>query len=513
MQQKNESSVSDVFWLSLLLLLIAGCQDPKTADPAVLRVDATTVVRKAASLLTGANIQWTDQADGIYDAKTLSWNQPLVKQVQSLGPASLRFPGGDLSDVYHWKDGVGPLAQRRNGVRSSRKETAVSSFGTDEFLDLAARLRAVPMITANALTGTAEEAAGWVRYVNLEKKAGVRYWEIGNEPYLIHPSLGGALDTDWPERYARRFVEFSKQMKAADPSLLIGLPLRSNDLGRYPGTPFSNWNERVVKIAGAHADFISLHNAYFPAIFRREEVSFSKGFRAMMTAPETVLRDIRKTRRQLTKLLPEKKLPIAVTEYNAFFAVPEFPEVKATTSLGAGLYVATLLAEFFKEEDLFMAHVWSLCGNGVFGMISNDLKLRPQFFVFRLFAEYIKNGDIVSSSWADLPLFNSQAVGMVPAMENVGVASALCAVSENSLAMIFVNKTPDLDIPVSVKVRGFSVSGQAEAVILTGPDMRSDNESDETIFPRSIRLDSWPQLTLPRRSVLAVRLKGQRVLS
>ncbi len=39
------------------------------------------------------------------------------------------------------------------------------------------------MVTANYGTGTAEEAAGWVRYANVTKGYGIKYWEIGNENY------------------------------------------------------------------------------------------------------------------------------------------------------------------------------------------------------------------------------------------------------------------------------------------------------------------------------------------
>ena len=40
-----------------------------------------------------------------------------------------------------------------------------------------------PMITVNFGKGTPQEAADWVKYVNIEKKAGVKLWEVGNEIY------------------------------------------------------------------------------------------------------------------------------------------------------------------------------------------------------------------------------------------------------------------------------------------------------------------------------------------
>ena len=47
----------------------------------------------------------------------------------------------------------------------------------------ARRVGAQPMIIANYGTGTPAEAADWVRYANVTKGYGAKYWTIGNENY------------------------------------------------------------------------------------------------------------------------------------------------------------------------------------------------------------------------------------------------------------------------------------------------------------------------------------------
>src|SRR5262249_50464254 len=64
---------------------------------------------------------------------------------------ALRFPGGSLSDEYHWK---------------TNSTDAVSSWQTsfDAFASIAQPARAQVFITVNYGSGTPEEAADWVRY-------------------------------------------------------------------------------------------------------------------------------------------------------------------------------------------------------------------------------------------------------------------------------------------------------------------------------------------------------------
>lgn len=74
-----------------------------------------------------------------------------------------------------------------------------------------------PLICVNYGTGTPEEAAAWVRYANIEKKHGIRRWHVGNEVDGTWED-GGPVD---PAQYAARFAEFSRAMKAVDPTIEV----------------------------------------------------------------------------------------------------------------------------------------------------------------------------------------------------------------------------------------------------------------------------------------------------
>src|SRR5207253_8041946 len=70
-----------------------------------------------------------------------------------------------------------------------------NTFGTDEFLRFCELIGARPQIALNLGSGTTEEAAGWVKYVNehWDEHTGGVLWELGNE-------LWGTFQVGYPTR-------------------------------------------------------------------------------------------------------------------------------------------------------------------------------------------------------------------------------------------------------------------------------------------------------------------------
>src|SRR5205823_2064449 len=104
-------------------------------------------------------------------------------------------------------------------------------FGTDEFIQFCRKVNAEPYMVVNCGDGDMREARDWVEYCNgtkdtalvkMRRKNGfdaphqVKYWGVGNE-----------VDGSWqigyktPAEYARAYLEFSKVMKWADPSIKL----------------------------------------------------------------------------------------------------------------------------------------------------------------------------------------------------------------------------------------------------------------------------------------------------
>ena len=126
-----------------------------------------------------------------------------------MGNQALRFPGGSLSDDYHWAT---------NTTDSNTWQWATSF---SQFADVATTVGSQVFITADYGSGTSAEVAAWVNSSIVTNHYGFKYWEIGIEVY-------GSWETDTntrphdPYTYAQRFAQYYNQMKAADPTIKVG---------------------------------------------------------------------------------------------------------------------------------------------------------------------------------------------------------------------------------------------------------------------------------------------------
>ncbi|MEV5282458.1 hypothetical protein [Streptomyces sp. NPDC052811] len=218
------------------------------AAPAVdISVDAGTSLGTVPSTGVGLNTAVYDPH--MTDATTSS----LMK---AAGVHQLRFPGGSVADGYHWK----------THTLTGGGSWAAPNTDFDHFMATAKRVGAQPIVTANYGSGTPQEAADWVKYANVDKHYGVKYWEIGNEVYGNgHDGNGWEGDTHAdksPAAYARNLVAYAKAMKAVDPTVKIGAVLTTPgywpDAVKAPGDS-ADWNHTVLSIAGTSINFAIVH--------------------------------------------------------------------------------------------------------------------------------------------------------------------------------------------------------------------------------------------------------------
>src|SRR2546425_1228858 len=82
------------------------------------------------------------------------------------------YAGGWFADEYHWRDGIGPRKERPYMVNTNwGGVTEDNSFGTHEFLELCSLIGCEPYIAGNVGSGTVEEMAKWVEYLNSDAKS------------------------------------------------------------------------------------------------------------------------------------------------------------------------------------------------------------------------------------------------------------------------------------------------------------------------------------------------------
>lgn len=192
---------------------------------------------------------------------TGGYRNDVVEALKRLQIPNLRWPGGCFADEYHWMDGIGPYENRPRMVNNNWGGTIEdNSFGTHEFLNLCEIIDTEPYISANVGSGTVEEMAKWVEYVNSEgdspmarlrrqngreKAWNVKFWGVGNESW----GCGGSMR---PEYYADLYRRYSTYCRTYDGKQLFKIASGASDYDY-------NWTDVLMKQVGGRMDGLSLH--------------------------------------------------------------------------------------------------------------------------------------------------------------------------------------------------------------------------------------------------------------
>jgi alpha-N-arabinofuranosidase len=333
------------------------------------------------------------------------------------------------------------------------------------------------LITVNAGTGTAREAADWVRYVN-GKSTRVRYWEIGNELYIADGSPISKLITVDPSTYARRFREFAQAMKAADPRIKVGA-IGGENQGPYAFVHYPNWNKIVLQQAGDQMDFFAVHNAYAPAnISDRDDLR--SVYRAMLAAPVLIARNLATVARQIAEYAPARaaQIPIAVTEWGPFFQVDsKGAYAQHTKTLGSALFAAGVLKTLIESTSTSIANFHVLNDLGFMGWINSvddsspphpDWTPTARYYAFLLFSNHF--GPQLLRSDSVSPTFDTGALGAVGAVQGVPYLDVVSSLSADGreLYLVAINKHLDSPIQTAIELKAFVPASSATAWTLNG---------------------------------------------
>jgi alpha-L-arabinofuranosidase len=98
-----------------------------------------------------------------------------------------------------------------------------------------------------------EHAAEWVRYANIKKKYNVRYWMIANESWNKNNVNSNA------EIYAQDVIDFSKAMKAVDPTVLIIANGANDDFFK---TVITRAGDYIDRLTVSNYGVYNFHNGY-----------------------------------------------------------------------------------------------------------------------------------------------------------------------------------------------------------------------------------------------------------
>lgn len=372
------------------------------AQSVTISVNAGSVVRTVDERVFGANsVIWDRQAS----------SDQTITMLDAAGIRTIRIPGGSLSDEYHWR--------LNKGI--DNKTGALNSWtwftGTDGFTKLITTLNAHAFVTVNYGSGTPEEAAAWVAYMNASTSStvaigtgagydwqnagtwaalrgaaklatddgmnflrvgrttpyGIKHWEIGNECY------GANWETDLnskrhdPTTYAQRAKAYIEKMKAVDPTIKVGVVITSREddysngytrsvTNPRTGVAYRGWTAvmlATLKELGVTPDMVIYHR--YEQAPASDQPNNPESDAVLLQKGKTWTDDAAAMRRMVNDYLGATegaKVEIVVTENNSVYANPG----KQSTSLVNGLFLADSLANLMQTE--INAFMWWGVRNG-----------------------------------------------------------------------------------------------------------------------------------------------------
>ena len=284
------------------------------------------------------------------------------------------------------------------------------------------------MFPVNFGTGAPQEAAAWVKYVNVDKKAGVRLWEVGNELY-----------GDWhanhcsAEDYGKRSAEFIKAMKKVDPTILVAVVWVLD----------GEWNKKVFDSTKDLADAVIVHHY--------SQHSGEENDPGLLSAPEGLGTIIPLVRKQVKDYgVAGKRYQVWLTEWNSV----DFKPGPQTLSIVNGLYVADYLGMLAKE-NIEQASYWDVHNDmteqgGDYGYLSRmgapdgDNVPRPSYWAFKLASSSLR-GKLVECS-----------------LSNNNVSGYLAMHGDGTKSLMLINKYPLTDALVTLSIPGFTGKGTVQ---------------------------------------------------
>jgi len=420
---------------------------------------------------------------GIFDEKSSlsdanGFRRDVLDAAKKLHVTQLRWPGGNFSSNYHWRDGIGPRDARPPRLEMAWGTVESNRFGTHEFLNYVEMLGAEPYICANLGTGTWEEAQQWVEYCNSSEDTAMTRLRKQNgrrDPWKVtHWGLGNEIDGPWQmghrsaDDYGKFALEAAKLMKFTDPKVKL-VAAGSSNFG--PGSDWTGWNRTVLEYLKNHADYLSLHmyvgnpqNDYGDFLASSMELGARlKTAEGIIAAALSGVRD--------------RKIYIAWDEWNVWYRARGDSQrgrriLEEHYNLEDALVVATFLNTFVNHAHVVKIANMAQLVNVIAPIFTNEngLFLQTIYYPLQLFADNTKGKAL--ELFIDVPKYKSRRFDDIPYLD------ASAGYDNGSLVINVVNRHKDQPIQTEFELEDKQFSGPVEVTEVNGPDIKAENNFD-----------------------------------
>ena len=429
---------------------------------------------------------------------------------------NLRWPGGCFADTYHWKDGIGPQAQRASIVNTHwGGVTENNSFGTHEFMKLTELVGCDAYINGNVGSGNVREMAEWVEYLTsdaispmtiLRKQNGredpwkVKYFAIGNENW----GCGGNMTADFYGNIMRQYSTYLNNYSG-------------NRLYKIACGPYDfnfQWTETLMKEPGTRGMFQGLSLHYYSVVdgwgykgsaTKFDEREWFETFRLNLEMDKI----LKGHSAILDRYDPEKTKGLVVDEWGNWFKVePGTNEgfLYQQNSLRDAITAAINLNIFNQHADRVKVANLAQMVNVLQAVIltkDDKMVLTPTYYVFKMFKVHqeaqLLNIDIKCEDYA----YGDKKIPAISASASLD--------KTGKIHISLANLNPNKEITVTCPIVGDNFS-KVTGEVLTATDMTAFNsfekpEAVKTATFNGFKLsDGILTVTMPSKSVVVLEI-------
>ena len=419
------------------------------------------------------------------------FRKDVMSAVKDMNVPFLRWPGGNFSSNYNWRDGIGPRDQRPRRLEMAWGTVEDNRFGTHEFMDYVEQIGAEPYICLNLGTGSWIEAQQWIEYVNgtqdteitrqrrkngRDKPWGVKYWGLGNE-MDGYWQMGHRSASD----YAAFALEAAKLAKLTDPNVQLIAAGASNF---RPGSDWIGWNRTVLDSLKDYADYISLHlyvgnavNDYADFVASPIEMDQKIDILAGLIASAMSTR-IDHVTGQLAK--DGRQIHIALDEWNVWYRARGDSQrgrriLEERYNLEDALVIAGFLNSLVNHADVVKIANLAQLVNVIAPIFTSDkgLFLQTIYYPLQLFANNVKGNSL--ELLVEGPTYKSKRFDQVPYIDASG------SLDGDRLVVNVVNRHQDQAMEVTIGLEDKTFSGAVKVSEVNGPDIKAENDFGKTL--------------------------------
>jgi alpha-N-arabinofuranosidase len=418
----------------------------------------------------------------------------VVAALKRLELPVLRWPGGCFADMYHWRDGIGPRANRPMRVNVHwGMAPEPNAFGTHEFVQFCRAIGTEPYFAANVGSGTVEELQQWVEYCNFagnstlaqERRANghdepfnIKYWGIGNENW----GCGGCMN---PEQYAdlyTRFRTYVYRYPGSDPFGIAAGP-NGNDFA-WTRRFFERTNRHYWNRSGMVQGFAA---HYYCGTTGKSATEYTAGEWLEQLAKARAVEGVIVSHRAIMdEYDPQRNVKLLLDEWGAWHVVePGKPMggLYQQNTMRDALVAALTLDVFNNHADkIYMANIAQMINVlQALLLVQDDSCIKtPTYHVFDLYrphkgasaVRFLTAGESLTEGGACANQCTAQYADK--SRFTLKALEGSASVKDGVLCVTACNTHPTEAIEMELETRGGKVA-EASVVVLAGKDMLAHN--------------------------------------